>query len=94
MRTLERSRWSVGEQKNIICSQSCGRFGDGTARCRTLVSSEERCIPLWALDRPSNDLLKSSTVISGKGKPQLKRWSTRIGIGSPMPLRRIIDATT
>jgi hypothetical protein len=35
MRTLERSRWSVGEQKNIICRQSCGSFGDGTIRCRT-----------------------------------------------------------
>jgi hypothetical protein len=30
MRTLERSRWSVGEQKNIICRQSCGSFGDDT----------------------------------------------------------------
>jgi len=33
-----------------------------------LVSSEERCIPLLVLDRPSNDLLKSFTVISGKGE--------------------------
>jgi hypothetical protein len=35
MRTLERSRWSVGEQKNIICRQSCSSLGDGTIRCRT-----------------------------------------------------------
>ena len=61
-----RTRWSVGEQKNIICRQSCGSFGDGNA-------APARCIPLLALDRPSNDLLKSSTVISEKGKPPLKR---------------------
>jgi hypothetical protein len=61
-----RTRWSVGEQKNIICRQSCGSFGDGNA-------APARCIPLLALDRTSNDPLKSSTVISDKGKPPLKR---------------------
>jgi hypothetical protein len=49
MRTLERSRWSVGEQKNIICRQSYGSFGDGTLDAAPLVSSEEGCIPVLAL---------------------------------------------
>ena len=93
MRTPERSRWFVGEQQNIICRRSCSSF-----RVHHLISHlqfrQKSAASLLALDRPSNDLLKSSTVISDKGKPPLKRWSTRIGIGSPTPLRRIIDATT
>ena len=40
MRTLERSRWSVGDR------QCCGSFGDGT-----LDAAPERCIPRLALDR-------------------------------------------